>query len=333
MKVKLFTHNDADGAGCAIIAKLAFGPINVDVEYCDYSNINESVEKYINTKDYLNYSETFVTDISVSKEVMELVEKTSKDNIENIGDCKSLMSSFTLIDHHKTALHLNEYYNCVVMSETEGLKHCGTELFHMVLNNSFDLTINTDIINSSVIKRFIERIRRYDTWEWKALNDTRAKEYTDLLQILDIYKFVDLIVSKVLTSDNLDKLVLIGDYEKELIDISNNMIEKYIEEKKKNVYINRLNGFNVAFVFAEQHFSQLGNALLEDNKDVDYVMMINPGRNISLRSREGSDVDVSVIADSMFGGGGHKHAAGATLEKSNLEDLLFGFIYFNEDEL
>ena len=45
--VKLFTHTDLDGIGCAILAKLAFGD-NVNIEYCNYDNINESVKKFIN---------------------------------------------------------------------------------------------------------------------------------------------------------------------------------------------------------------------------------------------------------------------------------------------
>ena len=41
--IKLFTHTDLDGIGCAILAKLAFGE-EVDIEYCDYDNINEKVK-------------------------------------------------------------------------------------------------------------------------------------------------------------------------------------------------------------------------------------------------------------------------------------------------
>lgn len=38
MKIKIFTHTDLDGVGCAIIAYLVFGKENVDVDipikYC-----------------------------------------------------------------------------------------------------------------------------------------------------------------------------------------------------------------------------------------------------------------------------------------------------------
>lgn len=46
--VKLFTHTDLDGIGCAVLAKLAFGKY-VDISYCDYDNIDSTVKKYWET--------------------------------------------------------------------------------------------------------------------------------------------------------------------------------------------------------------------------------------------------------------------------------------------
>ena len=37
--VRLFSHSDLDGIGCAVLAKLAFGK-DVDISYCDYENID-----------------------------------------------------------------------------------------------------------------------------------------------------------------------------------------------------------------------------------------------------------------------------------------------------
>ena len=48
--IKLFTHTDLDGVGCAILAKLAFGE-EVDISYCNYDDINENVMNYLNHND------------------------------------------------------------------------------------------------------------------------------------------------------------------------------------------------------------------------------------------------------------------------------------------
>ena len=47
MRVKLFTHTDLDGIGCAVLAYLAFGKENVDVEYCNYDDIDNKVEVFM----------------------------------------------------------------------------------------------------------------------------------------------------------------------------------------------------------------------------------------------------------------------------------------------
>ena len=40
--IKLFTHTDLDGIGCAILAMLAYE--DVEIKYCNYDDINEKVE-------------------------------------------------------------------------------------------------------------------------------------------------------------------------------------------------------------------------------------------------------------------------------------------------
>jgi oligoribonuclease NrnB/cAMP/cGMP phosphodiesterase (DHH superfamily) len=47
MNIKLFTHTDLDGVGCAILAYLAFGKENVAVEYCNYDDIDLRVSQFL----------------------------------------------------------------------------------------------------------------------------------------------------------------------------------------------------------------------------------------------------------------------------------------------
>lgn len=58
MKYKLFTHTDLDGVGCAILAYLAFGRENVDVEYCNYNDVNEKVGDHICYLGWQDYDQT-----------------------------------------------------------------------------------------------------------------------------------------------------------------------------------------------------------------------------------------------------------------------------------
>ena len=65
--IKLFTHTDLDGVGCAILAKLAFK--DVDISYCNYDNINEEVKNFITDKNDIDMC--FITDVSIEEEIAE----------------------------------------------------------------------------------------------------------------------------------------------------------------------------------------------------------------------------------------------------------------------
>ena len=42
----LFTHDDLDGVGCAIVARLAF-PDDLVVRYCSYKSINSEINFFL----------------------------------------------------------------------------------------------------------------------------------------------------------------------------------------------------------------------------------------------------------------------------------------------
>ena len=103
--VKLITHTDLDGIGCAILAKLAFKD-NVEIEYCN--NPDGATEALNKLKAYL-YDSIIVTDISFSPDKLS----------HNVLDRRQIF------DHHTTAMHCAEYG----VVDTSG-KECGTSLFY-----------------------------------------------------------------------------------------------------------------------------------------------------------------------------------------------------------
>ena len=79
MKYKLFTHTDLDGVGCAILAYLAFGRENVDVEYCNYNDVNEKVRDHICYLGWQDYDQTYITDISITEDLAIIINETNED--------------------------------------------------------------------------------------------------------------------------------------------------------------------------------------------------------------------------------------------------------------
>lgn len=112
MKIKIFTHIDLDGIGCAVLAYLAFGKENVDVEYCNYDDVDDKVEAFMENEDlYRSYDSIFITDISVSDRVASMIDILDK------SDC-----CVRLFDHHGTALRLDNYFWCTIYEYLDAVK-------------------------------------------------------------------------------------------------------------------------------------------------------------------------------------------------------------------
>ena len=269
---------------------------------CNYNDINDKVKDFIISKDYYNYDEIFVTDISVNEEVAELLDKCEKDVI--------------LLDHHKTAEWLNKYDWAKVEENDEylGRKTSGTLMLYRYLDtNKFNVL-------KSQIRDFVYMVNDYDTWHWNQVGDLKPKQLNDLYYI---YK-EDNFINKILTffiSENKNIFTSTDDL---LLNIKQSDIDLYIEKKNKSIIRYNINGYNVGVVFCENYISEVGNTLCKLNQDIDLMALINMDGTVSYRTIK--DVDVSTIAK-KYGGGGHIKASGSQFDESikeNILDMIFG---------
>lgn len=294
--VKLFTHTDLDGVGCAILSKLAFKD-EVDIEYCNYDEINEKVLNYINNNDCKN--SIYITDISINDDLAKLLDK--RGNVQ-------------LLDHHPTALELNKYSWCRVMVEDlNGIKTSGTKMFYhwLGMNGCF----SDELENNKILDRFIELVRDYDTWRWIELGDEEVlcKQVNDLLYLYGRDKFISWCVSKILCSNSFN----LDDTDKMFLDINQREIDDYVEEKNKQLFALPMCGYIAGVVFAERYFSELGNKLCKTHPEIDFVVMIDMDGTVSYRTIK-EDLDLGQRIAKQFGGGGHSKAAGSQFSKEIL---------------
>lgn len=319
MKVKLFTHTDFDGIGCAIVGSIAFEN-NIDITYCDYNNVNEIIKGFIQNKEYKNYDYVYITDISVNKEVAELICNTHPDNFK---DGFNLGEMFQLLDHHPTALWLNEYFWCLVTVENHGEKTSGTKMFYELLRNNEYLqqSASWKWDRCSNLFDFVENVRKYDTWLWQTkYNDDEPKKWNDLLFIMGREDFIKNVIYKI--NNNHD--FYISDFELNMLKYKQTEIDSYIDKKSEQIIKKQIQGYDVGVVFAEQYHSELGNKLAINNPDLDFIVIINPSQSISYRGIKDS-IDLSTIAK-IFGGGGHPKAAGSPISddiKKQFIDMMF----------
>ena len=317
-KIKLFTHGaDLDGIGCVILAYLAFGRENVDVEYCDYKDVNEKVEAFIEQEElFKSYDKVYITDISISEDVANMI---------NILDCPP--KRVRLFDHHATALWLNQYEWCKVLvcaPIDSYFKTSGTELFAMYLfeNKLFD---NYNTKNIANIERFVQIVRDYGTWRWKELGEEGVvcKQVNDLFYIYGREAFIDWALRRLKFYGTYPEFPSFSDEDLLLLDQKQKDIDRYIEKKDKHLMARTdAFGYTYGVIFAEQYFSELGNRLCELYPELDYVAMIDIcGGKVSYRTiRE--DLDVGGTIAHSFGGGGHQKAAGSTFDGWDVRDLV-----------
>lgn len=298
-KIKLFTHTDLDGIGCAILAYLAFGSRYVDVEYCGYNDVDEKVDSLLlNINERSMYEMVYITDISIDEELVSGI------------DTWIIPCVIRLFDHHATALGLNQFGWCEVKVDNNlGIKTSGTELFYNHLSKAGCFDRYSKSINAN-IHRFVEIVRDWDTWRWKELGEEGVvcKQVNDLFYIYGRDEFIEEISARIRFFD----IPGFTEIDMAHLSIKQKDIDIYVAEKDKQLRV-ATDQFGKAFgyVFAERYFSELGNRLCEMHPEIEYVSMIDISKGfVSFRSvRE--DVDLGGEIAHSLGGGGHKKAAGS----------------------
>lgn len=322
MNIKLFTHTDLDGVGCAILAYLAFGIENVAVEYCNYDDIDLRVSQFFIKGNPGEYDKVFITDISINENLAADIDRYAKSGL------------WQLFDHHQTALELNRYYWCNVLIEApdgSGLKTCGTELFgvYLLSDGLFDCYGKTTINN---ILQFIGIVRDYDTWRWTTMGryGMNSKHVNDLLDIYGREQFIDVMCIRIrvytaFPSITPDEFLLLGQRKAE--------IDRYVIQKNEQLIPAKdIHGHSYGYVFAERFFSELGNRLCQMNPGLEYIVMIDIcNGKVSYRTTR-DDLNLGTEIAHSYGGGGHAKAAGSTFDREYISDLVVKKL-FETDEM
>ncbi|MEK3734921.1 MULTISPECIES: DHH family phosphoesterase [Paenibacillus] len=289
----LYTHNDLDGVGCGIIAKCAFGD-QTNVRYNSVNGLNLQVERYLDRMSIPDhpYDMLFITDLSVNPEV----EKRLHVFVDEGGHVQ-------LIDHHKTALHFNQYeWGLVEVHHRDGRLASATSLFYEYLIQ------HGHIASTETMDQFVELVRLYDTWEWEEVNRVEARRLNDLFYMLSIDEFEVKMVERLRQGQGF----YFDEFEEKILEMEEGKIERYIQRKQREMIQTYVDEYCVGIVYAESYHSELANELGNLHPHLDYISILNMGgRKMSLRTIH-DHVDVSEVA-MRYGGGGHAKAAGCTI--------------------
>ncbi|MGE7692925.1 DHH family phosphoesterase [Lysinibacillus sp. NPDC094177] len=295
---KLLSHNDLDGVGCGILAKLAFQD-QVKVRYNSISSLDREIEYFLDNT--LQDTFLFITDLSPNEE-----------NEKRLNEYYTATGNVQLVDHHKTAYHLNDYeWGKVIVEDENGYLTSATSLFYqyLVAHGFLEQTIS--------ISEFVELVRQYDTWEWEKNDNQQARRLNTLFFLVSIEEFEEKMLQRLKTSEHFD----FDEFEKKILNMEEEKIARYIRRKKRELVQTAIGEYFTGVVYAESYHSELGNELGKENVHLDYIAILNmSGKKISFRTIH-DHIDVSAIA-AEFGGGGHQKAAGCSLTDEAYEQYV-----------
>ena len=324
------THNDADAVGCAYVAHyidmdlpLYEERVKIDFKdrtyFCSIGSQDKVVEDIYN--DIMSGNKPkpeifIVSDISISEESCELLEKLSVDfGTEILG-----------FDHHKTN-NLNEKYSWFHVIKDPAILDDGRMVpisaSMYMLRWLSDQDRLPDIDSIYFIYEQILAISDYDVWNWKNLPGNYGQDQgydADITAIVCRVLGPELMLNTLIYDEGEERYPNEWDIIYRAEKVSMNKYLKSVPNKTR-VYSGH-SGYNIALIIGENQFANAAAELIGSEYSVDGVMMIFPSTNsVGLRTKR-TNLDLSSHAKKYFNGGGHPQASGGRLDDNEFLELL-----------
>lgn len=294
MRNIMVTHNDLDGAGCAILFKTVFPGGDY---YCvGYEKIDETIcrllDEAMGSKEQISM---MITDISPN----------SQETVDKINACLQVYgNSITLLDHHITA---EERFGGEFWAHFDG-SMCGTAITQEYLMAHND----TKAADISRYSELVAIINDYDLWKHQ---NPISKHMNTIFRWLGPDRFVQRCLYS-LKPGELDPMEI------QYIRMEDDARERYINDViKHGLFDIKTQHGRGAFFFAESYPNDIAEEVRGRRMPFDFVGVVNmKSGKISLRSCD-PECDVAKIA-AAYGGGGHRAAAGFEIDVEDAMDQL-----------
>ncbi len=313
-KVYHLSHTDLDGYSCQLITSRCFD----DIRYYN-SNYGSEIDSRIETILRTIYMEgsddnlILITDLNLTMQQARNLVKGVENSPKKI--------EILLLDHHKTGQECADTYDWYHLDTTR----CATKITY-----DYFLEKGCDIAS---LATYVEVVNAIDIW-------LHESEHFELGKVLMRLVAGSREINRMLFSEqnseyifhSLEKAMAYIDREDPHIALddaihsikksyflqsgkSNNTLENLIasfvvdmlSEKREQMAV-FYKGYKGILTYSIGNTSLIGNEFLVRNPDFDFFMDINGRKNISMRAN--NKVDVSKIAQELFGGGGHANASG-----------------------
>jgi oligoribonuclease NrnB/cAMP/cGMP phosphodiesterase (DHH superfamily) len=193
--------------------------------------------------------------------------------------------SLIVIDHHKTA-----------KSDLEGLDFCTFDM------SKSGAVLAWEHLHKEPVPKLLQYIQDRDLWTWEMKSSKQVSAALKSLP-MDFDTWVCYL-------NEVYGLVLRGEI---ILEHQNHEIQGIINQ---DIPLIEIAGYMVPCVNTSVHISEVGNRLSQGHSFAAMYFETADKRVYSLRSSD-DGIDVSAIAE-QFGGGGHFHAAGFSVKKSDV---------------
>lgn len=288
MKDLLISHiSDIDGVSPVILLKLT--KVEFDYILKEPHEMDEFVEELLK-EDLNSYQNIYITDLALSENFYKKIKESG------------YAYKFKIFDHHKTHLFAKNYENVVI-----DIEECGTTLFYNYLSKKYKF--------KKIVEDYIKHVKNLDLWLWVEKFDFMAKGLGNIFDLYGRNTYIEEMYQKLKRG----KKFKWNKFENKIIKIEKDTVDRYLKKKDKELYKIEYDGYLIGAVFSERYRSELGNYLSSIHPELDLVVMINMSGGLSLRTEK--DIDISILAQKL-NGGGHKKACGAPIEEEVKESIL-----------
>ena len=327
LRMKHISHLDLDGYGATILSEVLKsyypeGAMTLELKNILPNRLTTEIQDTINNLD--DYDLIVITDLAINETIVDLIDHCAAPQ------------KFRVFDHHICKLE-NLSDNFVITNESpihKGKLTCATELYYnFIRNDRIYGLIYSDNVRKGM-RYFVECVRVYDTFEfWNTRNDPAneidmsyrdAPRLNTLFHIMERDEFRQYIFNYLNSSWWSQLTASSPEYPwiSKILELENNKNMKYVESAlrrmvrtpfKYSIYkdgqVYELD-YLAGVIFAEKSSPVIANTALERNEDIDFCAVVSNNQVSLYTNRE--EVDAFYIAK-IFGGGGHKEAAGFTI--------------------
>lgn len=292
----LFTHDDMDGAGCAIIFNLIMKTQGVDFQiiHCSNNDIDKKVQEAWDDRVIDETTVICFGDICPGEEMAKMIANKSRESIR-------------VWDHHATNSYIsNAIPGAKIVTEIQpGRLECGTSLMYLFFTRV--PSWNNDLYNMPLLADLVENIRSYDTYEWKKTNNIIAQRLAALCKIIGIQRFVKRYVDRLLDTSSNNEIPLIEEKDNEYIDGYLEKEQEYIN----SVTIDDIKTVDIKGLKAAVRFSggaginEVAQQFLAKHPEYDVFIDLGIGGGYYSFRAIRDDLDIGTLLAKPLGGGGH----------------------------